>query len=95
MLKTTVAFFVAISLNGEEVTRVGPLTSPYECEVMQRDISSDIENSFKTSTPYGIGGDLWGIGGGAIFRFKDYDFSCVRLVVDMKTSEVLEERYYD
>lgn len=94
LMKTATAFFVAIFLNGEEVTRVGPFTDAYGCETMQRDIENDVRHSFEHTTPYGIGGDIWGIGGGAIFRFKDYEFPCMIVRVNIKTGEVLSEKYF-
>lgn len=91
--ETITAFFVAITLNGEEVTRVGPLMDGGTCVTYRQTIDNDIRDGFNGATRYGQSGDMWGVGGGAIFRYNDYDLACVSVTFDMETNEVLNEVY--
>jgi hypothetical protein len=72
------AFFVSISLNGVTTSEVGPYPDGGGCEDMKLTIQRSIENSFATETTYGISGDRWGAGGGAILRANNYELQCIR-----------------
>jgi hypothetical protein len=81
MLKGLVIWAVSLSINGTEVTQIGPMSDWISCEDMRKTVQTSVENSFKTETTYGVSVDAWGIGGGAIMRYSDYKFECVKEVI--------------
>lgn len=87
-------FYVAITLAGEELTRVGPFFDGGACFEFSRTIDRDIERAFNDTTQYGITGDMWDVGGGAILRYNDYELPCVSVTRNMETGEILYEHYH-
>jgi hypothetical protein len=78
MLPIITSFFVAIFINGVEITRVGPFADAVSCHMMKDIIDTDITFGFDYQTTYGITADMWGVGGGAIIRYQDYHLTCVK-----------------
>lgn len=93
MFKIMTFFFVAITLDGEEITRVGPFIDGGTCVGYQQTIDNDISNAFSGPARYGQSADKWGVGGGAIFRYSNYDLPCVSVTFDTETNEIIREVY--
>ena len=92
MLTTTI-FFVAISISGVDVTRIGPYADGSHCHDMQTIIRRDIARSFETTGRYGINADAWGLN--TIVMFDDYAINCGSTVYNNETGEVVSEMIYE
>jgi len=86
---TAAIFAIVISLGGTETTSVGPFPDMGSCVQTQKTIRADISRGFSTDGQYGMTGDMWNAGGGAIFRASDYKVECERQVRDTTTGEIV------
>ncbi len=82
MLKGLVIWTMIMSVNGTEITRVGPYGDYASCEMMEKTVRTLVEKSFATDSTYGVSFDKWNVGGGAIIRFSDYDFKCTKIELE-------------
>lgn len=88
-MELVTAFFVSITLGGTETARIGPYGDGGQCWDMKATMERSIQQGFDHSTPYGITGDPWGAGGGAIWRAQDYKLECFSETMNIRTGEIV------
>lgn len=78
----TLMVVLEISLGGTGITTIDMQMDNTGCARLERQVDTDIARGFETTNTYGMIGDMWGAGGGAIFRASDYETTCVDITFD-------------
>lgn len=82
MLKGLVIWTLVMSVNGTDMTEIGPHGDYASCTMMEQTVRTSVLKSFETDSIYGVSLDRWGVGGGAIMRGSDYSFECKKIELE-------------